>query len=50
MDTTKYIFKNGKRNDLRRQNMEIFHNYDIIMREQYDITEYIQGSNSCTFY
>ena len=38
-----YIFKNNNPSDLRRTNVEIYHQYHDIVKEKYDVIEYIQG-------
>ena len=42
-DNMIYVFKNGNMKDLRSINIEIKHKYDDIIREQYNVIEYIQG-------
>lgn len=36
-------FINGKKNDLRKNNIKIYHNYHLFVKEQYDIINYIPG-------
>jgi hypothetical protein len=38
-----YIFKNGDTYDLRRSNVEIFHNYHTYITQGYDVTSYQLG-------
>jgi hypothetical protein len=42
-ETTTYIFENNNQYDLRRENVKIYHNYYNIMKEKYEVQEYIQG-------
>lgn len=42
-DNINYIFKNRNINDLRSINIEIKHKYHDIIRQQYNVIEYIQG-------
>ena len=38
-----YIFKNNNPYDLRRRNIEIYHQYHEEVKKKYDVIEYIQG-------
>lgn len=38
-----YIFKNNNPYDLRRSNIEIYHQYHEEVKKKYDVIEYIQG-------
>ena len=38
-----YYFKNNDPYDLRRSNIEIYHKYHAIVKENYNVIEYIQG-------
>ena len=38
-----YIFKNGDSYDLRRSNVEIFHNYHTTVTQKYEVTSYQLG-------
>jgi hypothetical protein len=38
-----YVFKNDNPHDLRRSNVKIYHNYHTIVKENYNVIEYIQG-------
>jgi hypothetical protein len=38
-----YIFKNNNPYDLRRSNVEIYHQYNEEVKKKYDVIEYIQG-------
>jgi hypothetical protein len=38
-----YVFKNDNPHDLRRSNVEIYHNYHAIVKANYNVIEYIQG-------
>ena len=43
-----YLFKNNNSFDLRRENIEIYHNYHFIIKSKYDIIEYKLGHYSET--
>ena len=38
-----YVFKNNNLHDLRRSNVEIYHKYHAIVKENYNVIEYVQG-------
>jgi hypothetical protein len=38
-----YVFKNNNPHDLRRSNVEIYHKYHDIVKENYNVIEYVQG-------
>jgi len=38
-----YVFKNNNLHDLRRSNVEIYHKYHAIVKENYNLIEYVQG-------
>jgi|688.fasta_scaffold204838_2 hypothetical protein len=38
-----YTFKNNNDCDLRKSNLQIYHNYHIVVVEKYKVIEYIQG-------
>ena len=38
-----YVFKNQNPSDLRRSNVEIYHQYHDTVKAKYDVIEYIQG-------
>ena len=38
-----YVFKNNNPHDLRRSNVEIYHKYHDIVKENYNVIDYIQG-------
>jgi len=38
-----YVFKNNNPHDLRRSNVDIYHKYHDIVKENYNVIEYIQG-------
>lgn len=38
-----YVFKNNNPHDLRRANVEIYHKYHDIVKENYNVIEYVQG-------
>jgi len=38
-----YVFKNNNPHDLRRTNVEIYHKYHDIVKENYNVIEYVQG-------
>jgi len=41
-----YVFKNGDKYDLRRENVEIFDKYHKIVCEKYNVLEYFKGHSS----
>ena len=43
LETTIYIFENKNEFDLRKCNVKIYHNYHNIIKEQYQVINYIQG-------
>jgi hypothetical protein len=43
VETTTYIFKNKNEFDLRRCNVEIYHKYHDIIKQQYPVINYLQG-------